>query len=138
MTAMNVLNLHQESLQQILPKIQKLYPDAVIKKAFSGEEILQVEHDNFEFAVSKTNTDFQVDCNPPIAYLLGAFAAVAVIFSFIYSSVFDRALLHFGGIIPGVIAFVAVKGLFKLANKKKIEKFNKSFVDILSVVKKQH
>jgi len=128
---MNVLNLHQESLQQILPKIQKLYPDAVIKKAFSGEETLQVQHDNFEFAVSRTKTDFQIDCNPPIAWLLGAFAAAAVIFSFIYSTIFDRALLHFGGVIPGVIAFFVVKSIFKIANKTKIDQFNRKFIEVV-------
>jgi hypothetical protein len=136
MAAMNVFNVHRETLQQILPKIQKLYPDAFIKKVFTGAEVLQVQHDNFEFAVSKTGTDFQVDCNPPIAWLLGGFAAAAVIFSFICSSVLDRAVLHFGGVVPGVIAFFMVKGIFKLANKGKIKQFNNNFVEIINGIRK--
>lgn len=129
---MNVLNRHHQSLQQILPKVQRLYPDAVIRKASTGPELLQVAYDNFHFEVTNTKKDFQIECNPPIAWLVVAFAATAITFSFLYSILFDRAIIGFSGVVPGVLAFFAVKAIFKLRNRTKIEEFKNSFREIVN------
>lgn len=133
---MNVPNLNQESLQQILPLIQKTYPNANIKKPWIGPEIIQVPYESFYFIAKRKKTDFKLDFNPPVIWMVVGMVLGALIFSVLYSVIFGRMIISFGGAIPALIGFLIVKAIFKSKNKEKIEQFNNNFIDAVNNIGK--
>jgi hypothetical protein len=107
---MNILNLHQESLQQILPKVQKDYPNATIDKPFVGLETIQVPCENILYIVRKKRTDFVVDFD------------------------FSKSNAKAVGFAFGVLGLRFARSIFKLRNRTKINQFNNSFIDIVNGV----
>lgn len=105
---MNVLNLNHESLQQLLPRIQKSYPDAILKKPFIGLETIQVQCENILYVIRKRSTDFVID--------------------FDLSESRSKVTCAMFGALGDFIARI----VFKSKNKVKIEQFNKRFIDIVN------
>jgi hypothetical protein len=107
---MNVLNLNQETLQQLLPRIQKNYPDAIIKRPFIGLETILVPFEDILFTIAKRRTDFVIDFD----------------FCKSHSKVISVAF--------GTLGMFITKFVFTVRNKRKIEQFGNSFIDIVNSV----
>ncbi|MDH7461929.1 hypothetical protein QEG73_11600 [Chitinophagaceae bacterium 26-R-25] len=107
---MNVLNLNHESLQQLLPKIQKSYPDAILKRPFVGLETIQVQCENILYVIRKRSTDFVID--------------------FDLSESRSKVMC----VVFGALGDFVARLFFKSKNKAKIHQFNSSFIDIVNSV----
>ncbi|MBV4358165.1 hypothetical protein [Pinibacter aurantiacus] len=109
---MNILNLNHESLQQILPRIQKSYPDAILKKPFVGLETIQVQYENVLYVIRKRSTDFVID--------------------FDLSESRSKLMC----VVFGAVGVFIARFFFKSKHKAKIQQFNNSFIDIVNGIRK--
>ncbi|MBV4358167.1 hypothetical protein [Pinibacter aurantiacus] len=131
---MNVPNLNQKTLLEILPSVQKQYPEAHIKKTFFGAERIQVPYKKIQFSVRNrmsrtTGKVFDLDFQPPMSWMVMG-VAFAVILFIVYSIALgnSRIVISIGSAILAAIVLFVVKAIFKSKNNEEIELFNKHFI----------
>lgn len=106
---MNVPNPNQESLQDILPRVQEIYVDAVIKKPLIGSEMIQAPDGKVIFIVRKKKDSFVTEVD----------------FSKTIGMTISRVAL-------GAIGSMIAKSILLSKNKAKIEMFNNNFADAVA------
>ncbi|MDI3320030.1 hypothetical protein QJ048_09625 [Pinibacter sp. MAH-24] len=112
---MNVPNPNQETLQDILPRAQELYPDAVIKKPLIGSETLQIADGKILFVIRKRKEDFVVNVD------------------------FSKSIgMTIGRVALGAFGSMIAKSILTSKNKARIEMFNNNFADIVAGIGKEH
>jgi|GEM_PF-2147217 len=112
---MNVPNPNQETLQDILPRVQEIYVDAVIRKPLIGPETIQAPDGKINFVIRKRKDDFVTDVD------------------------FSKTIgMTIGRVALGAIGSMIAKSILLSKNKAKIELFNNNFADVVAGIGKEY
>ncbi len=108
------------SLVEMLPRLQRRYAVAAIKKPFLSPEIISIRVDDWRLFVraQPKRKRLVVDFAPPVVWMLVGMLGTVGIFSFVFSVVLGQPVVTVGGLLI-LLGFFMTKAIFK--NKKKAE-----------------
>ena len=126
LAAMQIDNPQKASLQEILPRLQGLYPAAVIKKPWIGPEIISIPVDNFRFFIRRRRNNGRLitDFQPPVLWTVLAMLGVVVVVSVLLTVLLRTPVIGGMGWLPIVLGVFVVKAIFKSRNKERFDRFD--------------
>ncbi len=120
---MNIANSQAKTIRQILFELQQHYPAAQVRKPLLGASVLVIPYHDFKFLLRYKKTHLQLDFTPPVAWIIAGMLGSFVLFTAIYSLLFQQLVISIGGVIPVLIGLLLVKQLFKSTHKKEFDHF---------------
>jgi hypothetical protein len=120
-------NPRNETLQQLLPRVQEQYPGATIKKVFLSPEAIFIPYNNFKFVVRRKNDVYKIDHTLPVLYAIGAVVVSMVLVSIVMSLIYGQFVWGIGGALWIVLGIVIMKYLFQTIKKDEFEQFKTRF-----------
>ncbi|HEX7755211.1 MAG TPA: hypothetical protein VF421_07710 [Niabella sp.] len=125
---MKLANPTGKTLEELQSGLSVLYPGTKIRKAFLG-----IGPNNLVVPVSgglkhvirpiKKNTLLVADFIPPVLIIIGALFASVLIISVIFTLIIGAPVIGGFGGVGFVLIFLAIKAIYKSANKEKFDRF---------------
>lgn len=120
-------NPGNQTLQQLLPRIQEAYPDAKIRKIFLSPEAIFIPQKGYKFVVRERKGNFKIDHTLPVLYAIGAVLISVVLVSVIMSLIFGQLTWGIGGALWIVLGIFIMKYVFQVVRKDEFERFKTQF-----------
>lgn len=125
-------NPRNQTLQELLPRVQEQYPNATIKKIFLSPEAIFIPYHNFKFVVRRKNDLFKIDHTLPALYAIGAVVLSVIFVSIVMSLIYGQFMLGFGGALWIVLGIFLMKYLFQTIKKDEFEQFKIKFTTMVN------